>query len=158
MWKTLIVSVVMEILIPLIKKYMSRMTSGISKRKRKDKQMKSTLAVLLFLSSAAFGSGKLSVQGNYFLDQKTLRPVIGFAIHEKLIGPISYSGWTGIGWQPKVGASDVFWVTSRHDLEVWLGNVGISTGITLRHAQQPLFDGEMSSEHDVHVKLVYKLW
>ena len=111
---------------------------------------------VVFLSSVCFGSGKLQLKESYFLKAQKAAPQIGVSIYEKLVGPVNYNGWTGIGWQPRVSDDTVFYAVSKHDLEVWLGNVGLSVGYGFRHADKPT--GDLISEHDVHVGLNCKLW
>lgn len=116
------------------------------------------LGMTLFLSSLCFASGRLSLEGDYYLNGQEALPKAGISIHENLgfLG-LHYGQWTGVGMAPKTGSTpDVLWATSRHDLEWYYGQWGVAAGFTYRHATQPGVD--LLADHDVHVKLMYTLW
>jgi hypothetical protein len=117
------------------------------------------LALMLFLdlTQDAMASGKLSMEWSYYPKIEIAKPKFGFSIYENLFLGVAYNSWTGFGWQPRPGEASVLWASSRHDLERWWGNLGVQAGFTYKHAEQPLVF-EDSNQHDVHAKLIYKLW
>lgn len=115
------------------------------------------LTALFVFSSLAFGSGKLSVQPAYYLKADKMAMQFGIGVYEPLFGGINYNQWTGYGWHPRVGEDAVGWFTTKHDLEVWDGNLGVAIGYTFQHASRPV-DLIYSNDHNVHFKLSYKLW
>lgn len=117
--------------------------------------MKKIAALALLLCSMSYGSGKISLQPSYYPEVNKFTPTVGIGIYEHLFWGLRYNGWTGFGLSPTVGQS-VFWGTSRHDLEVWEGPVGIAAGFTLRHASQP--SKVLEPYNDVHVKFTVQLW
>lgn len=119
--------------------------------------MKLLALALLLVSSLSFGSGKVAIEPAFYPRLDKVTPKIGLSIYEPLFMGFAYNAWTGVGWQPRASESAVFWLTSRHDIEKWFGDLGISVGFTFRHAeQQGVF--EIEDQNDVHVKFQYKLW
>lgn len=119
--------------------------------------MKRLLAlVVMSLGLFALASGKISAQGSYYPSLHKTTPSFGLSIYESLFWGVSYNGWTGFGWQPRLSESAVLWAVSRHDLERWWGKLGVAAGFTIRHADQEGL--ELSSHPDVHLKVQYQLW
>lgn len=119
--------------------------------------MKKILFVLsLVVSCNLMASGKISVQPSYFIQTGKAGAQAGIAIYEHIAGGVAYSGWTGLGLQPRAGEGSVLWVTSKHSLEKNFGDLGVGLGFSIRHAEQEILG--LYNDQEVFVKLSWKLW
>lgn len=118
---------------------------------------KLVLGLMLLGGSMCFAGGKLSVQPSFYPRLEKVLPTVGFGIYEHLgIGGVALNLWTGVGWAPQNSGENVFWATSKAELEKWFGPLGVAVGGTYRHAEKNALD--LAADHDVHAKLTYKLW
>jgi hypothetical protein len=92
----------------------------------------------------------------YFLKSEKTLPQFGLSVYEPVVLGLAYNGWSGVGWQPRAGESSVMWFTSRHDIEKWYGDLGLSVGFTVRYAGKQ--DEALLNEQDIHFKLTYRIW
>lgn len=92
--------------------------------------MKKLLIVLLVLISCvgtAFAGGKLTIKPVYDMTASKWTMVTGLGIYQKLIGPIAYNSWSGMG---ETKTYKDLWYTSKHAIDINLfKNVQISTGL-----------------------------
>jgi len=117
--------------------------------------MKKLFLSLMFVSCFAFASGKLSMGPTYYLQAQKLTPSFGLAIYEPLFAGLNYNAWTGIGWDGRSKDSSMY-LTSKHDIETYFGEKwGASVGYTFNHSEK---SSDMFAEHNVHAKIIYKLW
>lgn len=116
--------------------------------------MKKLLLVLLFVSSTAFGSGKVSVQPNYWPHLNKVTPVVGLAIYEHISkGSVAYNSWTGLGDQPVLGKENVLWMTTKQEIEIYMGDLTVTPGIQINYIPET-----NDVLKNVHVKVSAKLW
>ena len=120
---------------------------------------------VIFLSSLAFGSGKITVEDGYYLGAgKIPPPTIGLGIYQDIGKGFGYNMWTGMGYQPRKMDETVRWIASKHEVLKHYGPLSVGIGYAYKHAQQPsnLMPGEdimlAVSEHKVYGKIAVKLW
>lgn len=116
--------------------------------------MKRTLLALM-LPALCFGSGKLSVQANHFFDFKKTLPQVGLNVREATgLWGIEYDGFLGVGLVPQLGEAEYVWTTYRNELQKWFGNLGVTTGVSMRMAQKNVLE----QENAVYARITYQLW
>lgn len=115
--------------------------------------MKKLVMMLLLLTSNAFASGKLQVQGNV-TDGENVRPQVGFAIWHPLMKKVAFNSWTGWGVRPYDDQEDVNWLVAKNEVQLFLGKRWtVSPGFEWGHdftSQQSL--------NKFYVRADLKLW
>jgi hypothetical protein len=112
------------------------------------------VAAVAAFSVGCFAGGKLTVQPNYWLEKGIMTPTVGLSVYEPIIkGFFAYNGWTGYGDQPVLAGENVHWITTKHDLDFYLGKLSISPGYTASYVLP-----QKELHHNVHVKLGWQLW
>lgn len=117
--------------------------------------MKFLLAFTMLFSSAAFGSGTLSVEPRYNPETERTYLISGLGIYEKLFWGMAYNSWTGYGDGASEGASEYEeWLVSKHQIDLRIKNFTASPGI--RFFYMP--DGSDDIQSEYFMKLSYRVW
>lgn len=121
------------------------------------KKLLLTLTIYLLTSSSAFASGKLSLTGNYYTQDKRSLPAVGLSSYEDTGFGFAFDTFLGAGIAPRHNYPDVYWLVTRADVAIPVTeDVTISAGVTLRLSEQEWIGVE--DESNVHAKLTVSLW
>lgn len=116
-----------------------------------------TILLALSLSTMAFASGKISIQGNYFgTESKDIKPMAGFGVYEKVARNLYVNSWLGYGAQPlEHRASDLDWFVAKAQLDLRMNRLTVSPGVQYKYVK----DANVNIQDTIpFVKLDYQLW
>jgi hypothetical protein len=115
--------------------------------------MKKVFFITLLFTSITHASGKLMVQGNFFDNGKTPKPMVGLSVYETLGKYLAINGWVGAGSQPLETKDDVNWLVSKIELDLRMKKFVVAPGIQYKELLS-------SNENDTipYIKLTYDLW
>lgn len=118
--------------------------------------MKKLFFLGLALPSIAFGSGKFQLQGNYFPKTGNVSPLLGFNVYQSLIQGLAVQSWIGGSSVPVKEGSGVWANWQLSALMLLTEKIELNVGAKFILANpNPL---EYERNHEVHVKISYKLW
>jgi len=116
------------------------------------------ITMIMLISVLAFGSGKLSIEPNYFFQAKHLGAKGGLAIDQPLFFNLHYQQWTGAGYTPQEGNYRMMWATSNHDLVYYFHKSSVAAGGSVTYGDENFGEGFKRADYNVHVKYSYELW
>lgn len=116
-----------------------------------------TAIFCLFVASTSNAMGKLSLQNNLYQDGKgghTYRPMIGLSVYEFIIGKkVAFSSWTGYGNQFLELSEDVNWLSTKNQLDFFVGRFTLAPGI--QYSYIPTFKDHRMMPY---LKVDMRLW
>lgn len=114
----------------------------------------------LTMASTAMATGKLVLQNNFYdfgKSEDIYKPMIGFAVYEKLMSNTHFNSWIGGGSTPMEESDDVRWLVAKAQLDIQIKKVTVSPGFQYKH----IFGDDDSLAKDIQMPffaLSYNLW
>lgn len=116
---------------------------------------------LLFTTSIANASGRLSLQVNDYSGKRVSYPMIGLSIDERIIENLYVNGWVGAGQRPTADESKT-WQSGKLGLEMRFDKVNVGAGVFANTGGGSITEAAASAEDylesGAYVKASMKLW
>jgi hypothetical protein len=72
----------------------------------------------------------------------------GFSIYERLVGPLAYNGYTGVGETQKHGT----WIVSKHAIDFNFGRITVAPTYQMHYAT------DEGVNHMIGTNLSFQMW